>query len=124
MLKNMIGKQTIHYIFDIPEWCVNIREEHGDVIGSQTRSNSAGDVTEDHCKVIRHVVTHLADTCAAAASSSGVKGTMGGLRRCKRLGEGNRGGTISIWPDVLADGMGCVLGVGADGGERGGGSWH
>jgi len=69
--------------------------------------------------VIRPAVTYLADTCEAAASSSGVKGTTGGLRRCKRLGDGRAGGIKSIGSDVLADGTEWEIGVG---GGRGDGS--
>ncbi len=43
VLKNMIGKQTIHYIFNISEWRVDIWEECGDVVACQARSNSAED---------------------------------------------------------------------------------
>ncbi len=68
-----------------------------------------------------HAVTHLADTRAAAASSSGVNGTTGGLRRCKRLGDGRSGGIISICPEVLAEGRDRALGVGAGVGEGGDG---
>lgn len=70
-----------------------------------------------------NAVTYLADTRAAAASSSGVNETTGGLRRCKRLGEGRTGGMRSIGPDVLAEGRDGAVGVGAGVGERGGGSW-
>ncbi len=43
MLKNVIGEQTIHRIFDILERRLDIWEERGDVIGSQARSNPTGD---------------------------------------------------------------------------------
>jgi len=39
MLKNVIGEQTIHRIFDISEWRLDIWEERGDVIGRQARGN-------------------------------------------------------------------------------------
>jgi hypothetical protein len=68
----------------------------------------------------RLVTAYLPDTRAAAASSSGVRGTTGGLRRCKRLGEGRSGGIMSIGPEVLADGTDWTLGVGAGVGEGGG----
>jgi hypothetical protein len=71
--------------------------------------------------VTGHAVTHLADTRAAAASSSEVNGTTGGLRRCKRLGRS--GGIISICPEVLAEGREGALGVGAGVGEGGDGTW-
>jgi hypothetical protein len=73
--------------------------------------------SQDCCMVTGHAVTHLADTRAAAASSSEVNGITGGLRRIKRLGDG---GIISICPKVLAEG---ALGVGAGVGEGGDGSW-
>lgn len=65
----------------------------------------------------------LADTRAAAASSSGVNGTTGGLRLSKRLGDGRAGGIISICPEVLAEGREVAIGVGAGVGEGGDGSW-
>jgi hypothetical protein len=70
-----------------------------------------------------HAVTHLADTRAAAASSSGVNGTTDGLRRSKRLGDGRTGAMISICPEVLAEGRDRAMGVGAEVGEGGDGSW-
>ena len=73
--------------------------------------------------VTGNTVTHLADTLAAAASSSGVNGTTGGLRRSRRLGDGRSGGIISICPEVLAEGRDWALGVGAGVGEGGDGSW-
>jgi hypothetical protein len=75
------------------------------------------------CMVTGHAVTHLAETRAAAASSSGVNGTTGGLRRSKRLGDGRAGGIISICPEVLAEGWDRAIGVGAGVGEGGDGSW-
>ena len=42
MLKNVIREQTIYHIFDILERCLDIWEEHGDVIGSQARGDSVG----------------------------------------------------------------------------------
>ena len=70
-----------------------------------------------------HAVTHLADTRAAAASSSGVNGTTDGLRRSNRLGDGRSGGTISICPEVLVEGRDKGICVGAGVGEGGDGSW-
>lgn len=43
MLKDMIGKQTIHRIFDISEWRLDVGKKRGDVIGSQARSYPTGD---------------------------------------------------------------------------------
>jgi len=95
------------------------------VVCCQARSDSAGDFffPQDCCMVTGHAVTHLADTRAAAASSSGANGTTGGLRRSKRLGDGRTGGIISICPEVLAEGRDGALGVGAGVGEGGDGSW-
>jgi hypothetical protein len=93
------------------------------VICRQARSNPAGDSTQDCCTVIGDAVTYLADTRAAAASSSGVNGTTGGLRRCERLGDGRVGGMMSIGPEVLAEGRDRAVGVGAGVGEGGDGSW-
>jgi hypothetical protein len=93
------------------------------VICRQARSNPAGDFTQDCGKVTGDAVTYLADTRAAAASSSGVNGTMGGLRRCELVGDGRMGGIISIGPDVLAEGRDRAVGVGAGVGEGGDGSW-
>jgi hypothetical protein len=70
----------------------------------------------------RLAVTYLADIRAAAASSSGVRGTTGALRRWKRLGEGRSGGVMSIGPEVLVDGTDWALGVGAGVGEGGDGT--
>jgi hypothetical protein len=122
MLKDMIRKQTLHYIFDILEGCVDIWEEHSDVIGSQACSNPDGDVGQICRAGTRNGATHLDDTRAAAASSSRVKGTTGGLRRCKQLGDGGAGRSISIGPDVLAEGTGREVGASAGAGEGGGGS--
>ena len=66
-------------------------------------------------------MTYLADTRAAAASSSGVRGTRGGLRLCKRLGERRTGGITSIGREVLADGTEWSLDVGAGVAESGDG---
>jgi hypothetical protein len=79
--------------------------------------------SQDCCMMTWHAVTHLADTRAAAASSSGVNGTAGGLRRIKRLGDGRAGGIISICPEVLVEGRDRAIGVGAGVGEGGDGSW-
>ncbi len=79
--------------------------------------------SQDCCTVTGHAVTHLADTRTAAASSSGVNGTTGGLRRYKRLGEGRAGGIISICPEVLAEGRERALGVRTGVGKGGDGSW-
>lgn len=46
VLKNVIREQSIHDIFDVPEWRVDVWEEHGDVIGGQARGNPAtGDLS-------------------------------------------------------------------------------
>ena len=79
--------------------------------------------SQDRCMMTWHAVTHLADTRAAAASSSGVSGTTDGLRRSRRLGDGRAGGIISICPEVLAEGRHRATGVGAGVGEGGDGSW-
>jgi len=124
MLKNVIGEQPIHHIFDIPERCLDIWEERGDVIGGQTRGNSTGDFSLGIVVAIRRPgTTYLAETRAAAASSSGVRGTTGGLRLCKRLGEGRTGGIMSIGPELLADGTDWALDVGTGVAESGDGSW-
>jgi hypothetical protein len=73
--------------------------------------------------VTENAATHLADARAAAASSSGVNGTTGGLRRSRRLGDGRSGGMISICPEVLAEGRDRASGVGAGVGDGGDGSW-
>ena len=124
VLEDVIREQSIHDIFDVPERRVDVWEEHGDVIGGQARGNPAttGDsfISRD---CTRPATTYLADTRAAAASSSGARGTRGGLLRCKRLGEGRSGGMMSIGPDVLAEGTerasgaGVGVGVGEGGGE-------
>ena len=67
-------------------------------------------------------MTYLDETRAAAASSSGVRGTTGGLRLCKRLGDVRIGGIKSIGPEVLADGTGWTLEVGSGVAESGDGS--
>lgn len=124
MLKNVIGEQTIHHIFDIPERCLDIWEERGDVIDGQARGNSTGDFSINIVVAItRPGMTYLADTRAAATSSSGVRGTTGGLRLCKRLGEGRTGVIMSIGPEVLADGTDWALDVGTGVAESGDGSW-
>ena len=123
VLENVIREQSIHDIFDVPEWRVDVWEEHGDVIGGQARGNPKDRrfISQDCWTVTRPATTYLADTRAAAASSSGVRGTTGGLLRCKRLGEGRSGGIMSIGPEVLADGMEWALGVKVGVGEGGGG---
>jgi hypothetical protein len=71
VLKNMVRKQAVYYVLDIPEWCINIWEEHGDVIASQASSDSRCDFI---CELLKgheqpRPVTYLADTRTAAASS-------------------------------------------------------
>ena len=126
MLKYVIGEQTIHHIFDILERCLDIWEEYGDVIGSQARGDSVGVVFFFSLGIVvaitRPAMTYLDETRAAAASSSGVRGTTGGLRLCKRLGEGRTGGIKSIGPEVLADGTDWALEVGTGVAESGDGS--
>lgn len=39
VLKDMIWKQAIYNISNILEWCVNVREQDGDMVGGQVSSN-------------------------------------------------------------------------------------
>jgi hypothetical protein len=41
VLENVIREQSIHDIFDVSEWRVDVWEERGDVIGGQARGNPA-----------------------------------------------------------------------------------